>query len=243
MTANPLKRPGTYLDDSPERVLYEERHSATGLPVLATFWSGVGLALLGVLLALTGGSPAFSVVAVMGAIVAAFAALFFVALRPIGIRITTRRVTVGALAFADGRDVAGTRRDGTVPSRRWVYSCGWEGVRSIVIATGGGEAKRLLTEANGGIRPYATGLLADRPSTPLGLLVVPGARTVLAVRVDPACAEYPRARQRKGRRYTESPVLGVPTRHPEKLRQALASFPAAARITDEIAYTAEPRPY
>ena len=240
MTDNPLKRPGSYVDDSPEQLLYEERHCAIGRPVTTAFWSGIGLALVGVLLAMVSGYSSFYIATIMGGVVVAYAVLFFVALRPFGIRITTKRVIVGAIAFSDGRDVAaGTRRDGTVPPRRWVYSCDWEGIRSIVIATGAGEAKRLFDESRDRTNLSSTGVVPNKWSTPLGILRVPGAPTMLAVRVDPDVAQYPRARQKRRKFWTESPVLGVPTRHPKKLRQALASFPRADSITNEITYTAK----
>lgn len=227
MADNPLKRPGTYVDTSPERLLYEERHCGSGWTTVVLFW--LGLVLIAVGLA---SSP---VVIAVGATMAICAAVYLAAVRPIGIRVTTKRVTVGALAFADGRDVAmGTRKDGTVPQRRWVYSCGWEGIRSVVIVTGRQAIKNASMEAGFATDPTGGGVVASPSSNPLGLLVLPGARTLLTIRVDPALAQYPRARQKRRHFWHESQIIGAPTRHPEKLRAALASFPTAERITAEI---------
>jgi hypothetical protein len=140
---------------------------------------------------------------------------------PIGIRLRQDGVAIGGVRWAE-RHPGKIRRKASVLNQGYqVFSCPWDGVTAVWIETGPGQLKDLRRAATYGRTP-----------TPLGNLAVPFMTAALVIRVDHAAAALPaihRARNPLAVNYSadgyHQALWAVPTRHPERLREALNSLP------------------
>jgi hypothetical protein len=140
---------------------------------------------------------------------------------PIGIRLRQDGVAIGGVRWAE-RHPGRRRRGATVLKQGYqVFSSPWDGVTWIWVETDRQRLKNLRRNATYGRKP-----------TPLGKLSVPHMTAALVIRVDLAAAALPeihRARNPLAVNYSEPGYHQnrwvVPTRHPDRLREALASLP------------------
>ena len=237
MADTPAQRPGTSIDTEPETLLYEERRSAQRWPLVVPGLLGAVLIVGGLVLAFTFRAQAFVLVWV------SFAGLVvwlttngneYFLHRRTGIRISTKRVVIGAVARLDDRDSTEGPSLGTVTRlARCAFSCDWEGVQSVTIVTDPHAIAAMRQDpANLKTQPPRRG---GKPKAAvmhkMGLLVPPHAKALLVIHVDKSVARFPEQPARKfGGVYLTWPIWVVPTRHPEELRRALASFPPAASV-------------
>jgi hypothetical protein len=140
---------------------------------------------------------------------------------PIGIRLRPDGVAIGGVRWAE-RHPGRRRRKASVLNQGYqVFSCPWDGVIWMWVETDPERLKDLRRHATYGRKP-----------TPLGNLSVPFMTAALVIRVDPAAAMVPAihpARNPLAVNYSSSGYRqdrwAVPTRHPDRLRKALASLP------------------
>lgn len=221
---NPAHEP-----DGTNSVLYQEDHCVLSAPMIAAGLVApvvvIAAAVLAVVLQVTLHSQAafWVMMAVMMA-----ALLFWIARGqllvhwwPIGIRLRQDGVAIGGVRWAE-RHPGKRRKKASVLNQGYqVFSCPWDGVTWIWVETDPEKLKTVRRNATYGRRP-----------TPLGNLSVPFMKAALIIRVDPAAADLPdihRARNPLAVNYSSSGFNQdrwvVPTRHPERLRQALATLP------------------
>lgn len=154
---------------------------------------------------------------------------------PIGIRLSQDGVAIGGVRWAE-RHPGKRRRGATVLKQGYqVFFCPWDGVTSIWVETRPMWLKFARRNATYGRKP-----------TPLGNLAVPFMTAALIIRVDPASASAPqihRARNPLAANYS-SPGYHqsgwvVPTRHPDRLQQVLASLPLPPGVVVDPATVAQ----
>ena len=235
MTDNPLKRPGTYTDTSPERVLYEEHRSAYRPSMIVQFLIGLAVLVGGIaLIAAAGG--AYGLLVVLGFVVMGNVLGDLVIHRHTGLRITTKQLSIGAVTL----DGAKTRSDGTVALGKRTVSCSWAGVRTLAIVTDPKEIRGLRAKATvrTGVRRDITQVRTPG-SLPIGLFLPVRTKAVLLINADQGVAEFPPVRQKKLITWVATDTLAVATRHPDRLRAALASYPTTERITAEVTHSAD----
>jgi hypothetical protein len=141
--------------------------------------------------------------------------------------------------LVDGRDPAlgSVNRLG-----KCAFSCDWEGIKSLTIVTDPSAIRGMrMDRAN-----LRTGARVDGVpkvvTHKLGHIVPPYAKAVLVINVDHDIARFPETRAMKNVVNLQSPTWIVPTRRPEVLRAALASFPPAESINlaDPLNYQRPP---
>jgi hypothetical protein len=153
---------------------------------------------------------------------------------PTGIRIDDTGVHIGAVHSARA-----ARRTPTVTHQNWGrFGCPWSGIGTLTVVTEPSELKRIRTSPQ-----YLT--LSNRWAKPrtatrcmLGVLTAPFMRAALLIEVDPEQASVPETRAasffpntigRPFRTRLEPQVASVwvvPTRHPDRLRQAISQLTA-----------------
>jgi hypothetical protein len=139
---------------------------------------------------------------------------------PIGIRLSPDGVAIGGVRWAERHPGRRRRKASVLNQGCQVFSCPWDGVIWMWVETDPGRLKDLRRHATYGRKP-----------TPLGNLSVPFMTAALVIRVDTAAAVLPEihpARNPLALNYSapghHQDRWAVPTRHPERLREALASL-------------------
>lgn len=156
----------------------------------------------------------------------------------VGIRIDPERIQIGGIRARERR----IRQHRWPPRKpfhaggqsRAVFSCPWEGVRSLYLLTDRDEIKHLLRDWNR-FRKETAGL-----RTPLGAMNAPFSKSILVIThnaidatSDPA--EFrPNWGQYGNIKPVQSPTWIVPTRRPEALRAALEQVPGAPAVQDTL---------
>jgi hypothetical protein len=222
----PSQQPGTHIDGEPERLLYEERRSAQRWPLVVPGVLGTVLIVIGLVLALATQAAVFAFVSFVGLLLwlVTKGNEYFLHRRT-GIRITTKRLTIGAVALVDNRDPA---LGSVTRLGKCAFSCDWEGIRALAIVTDPNTiATMRLDPAN-----LRTGVRVDSATKvithKLGHIIPPHAKAVLVINIDHDIASFPEEHARKNVVNLQSPTWIVPTRQPDALRRALASLPPAA---------------
>jgi hypothetical protein len=240
MADTPSQRPGTYADAGPDNVLYEERRSAQRLPLVVAGVLGAVLMVGGVVLAAAVQNPVF----VLGSLAGFFLWLttkgnqYFLHRRT-GIRVSTKRLTIGALGFADDGE-----SDPSQPSRavvflgRCAYSCAWEDVLSLTLVTDPGAIKAMRKDP-GNMGSPASYYQGQSITHKLGMIVPPYAKAVLVVHMSLGSGRFPNVPNGKKVTNLQSPTWAVPTRRPEELCKVLASFPPTSRFNVVVPPTSE----
>lgn len=210
-------------------VLYREDHCVLCWPMIAAGLIApvvvIAAAVLAVVLQVTLHSQAafWVMMAVMMA-----ALLFWIARGqllvhwwPIGIRLRQDAVSIGGVRWAERHPGKRHKKASVLNQGYQVFSCAWDDVTWIWVETDPEKLKALRRHATYGRKP-----------TPLGNLSVPFMTAALVIRVDHEAADVPdihRARNPLAANYSSSGYHQdrwvVPTRHPERLRQALATLP------------------
>jgi hypothetical protein len=156
---------------------------------------------------------------------------------PTGIRLDSYGIRIGGVREAEH----GTRRRGRplrVDAQRYaVFSCPWPAVRGLALITDRAKLRQLRSQA----RSYTgrPGLRLLVMYVPLGWLSAPYMRAALVVHVTPGAVAFPEFRDSGGaggapsRTGVPSPTWLVPTRHPDKLRAALARLQGTAPPVDD----------
>ena len=232
MADRPSWQSDEHSDTEPETVLYEEQRSAQRWPLVMSGLLGAFLIAIGILLTAASLALVFGVLSLLGLLLwNRTNGHEYFRYRRTGIRITTRRLAVGAVGSAADRDLAEGSALGTVDRLgKCAFSCDWEGVKSLTIVTDPSVIKAMrldLTVMSTAVR------VAGRPRVvthKLGHIVPPYARAVLVINVDPSIARFPEERAMKNVVNLQSPIWIVPTRRPDTLRKALAPFPPAVSI-------------
>jgi hypothetical protein len=236
----PSQRSDSCADTEPDRILYEERRSAQRWPLVVTGVLGAGLIVGGVVLALVFQNPVFVLASPVG---------FFFSLatkgnqyflhRRTGIRISTKRLTIGAVGLADDSEPDPSQPPRTaVLMGRLAFSCAWEDVRSLTIVTDP-SAIRAMREDSGNMGSPASYDVIASITRKLGMIVPPYAKAVLVVHMSLGSGRFPRIANGKRITNLQSPTWVVPTRRPDELCQVLASFPATARFNVVVPPTSE----
>jgi hypothetical protein len=139
---------------------------------------------------------------------------------PIGIR-PRPGAAVGGVRWAERHPGKRHRKASVLNQGYQVFSCPWDGVIWTWVET---DSERLK-----GLR---RGAAHGRRRTPLGNLSVPFMTAALVIRVDPSVATVPAIHPARSPLAVNYSSLGyqqdrwaVPTRHPDRLRKALASRP------------------
>jgi hypothetical protein len=210
---------------------YQENHVALRWPLL-TFGLYAPAAALALLIAgIAVGQPAFFWVT-LGVLMASVIAWgaggqWLPYVWPTAIRLDADGVRLGGLRWADRHPGRTRARTAVVPRQHsQVFACPWDAVLSIGVTTDRAALTAMRKHAHRGLQP-----------TPLGDLAVPFMRAALVVRVDLSRARVPAIRAAGGplwRSYNapgfDQPVWVVPTRHPERLSQALAIVPLPSGV-------------
>jgi hypothetical protein len=162
---------------------------------------------------------------------------------PISIRIDAEGIRIGGWRARERR-----QRSGRWPPRkpfhvgaqgRAVFTCPWEGVRSLYLITDHDEIKPLFKQ----FRTFQK--RSDGLRLPLGFLGVPFFKAGLVITNNPACtrsdpSEFRTNWRQYGRiRGVGSPTWMVPTRRPAELRAALQQCPLAPSVEDHLPPNAE----
>lgn len=217
---------------APSAIVYQERHSALRWPLLAC---GLGAPVAGVMVGLL-----FAVAVNRQWIIAAVALPFFAPFAisigllyrnwPTGIRIDRSTVTIGAIGSSRA-----VRRTPTVSHQAWaVFTCPLANVRSARVVTDPREIRLLKKSPQYYTLTNRWGGRLAMTHCRLGVLSAPFMRAALVLDFDAAEGTEPKVRP--ARYYTNGkggrmsvvikPAPGhtwvVPTRHPERLRRALA---------------------
>ena len=235
MADTPAQRPGTSIDTEPETLLYEERRSAQRWPLVVPGLLGPVLMVVGPVLVFVAQVGALIGVSVVGLVLwLATNSNEYAMHRRTGIRITTKRITVGAVARLDDRDPAQSPSLGSPRHlSACAFSCDWDGVQSVTIVTDPHAIAAMRMDPQN-LRTRLDRFMGQRREVvphKMGLLVPPYAKALLVIHVDKSVAHFPEQPARKfGAVYLTWPIWVVPTRHPEELRRALASFPPAASV-------------
>ncbi len=208
-------------------MFYAEDHCSLRWPVLfnGIAWPALFLIFLIVPFA-TGNLLLLNLALVAGILCAVGGSIFGLVITwPTGIRIDAEGIRIGGVRHAARRGGAGAGKLPTAGSqRRQVFSCPWNGVQNLRVVTDRGELKKLRRSSRG------------RGDLRVGILWSFWMKAALVVNVDPAAAQIPRFRPPDTQRYwfkvsrptraVPSPVWLAPTRHPERLREALTQFNA-----------------
>lgn len=148
---------------------------------------------------------------------------------PTGIRIDADGIRIGGVHRAEQHPGQGPEKKLPPVSaqRRQVFSCPWNGVQRVAVVTDRAELKKLVRSSRG-------------HNTPVGILWAYWMRAALVVNVDLAAAHVPQFRppdtqshwfrMSRYNRAVPSPVWLAPTRHPDRLREALAQVSAPGSI-------------
>jgi hypothetical protein len=162
---------------------------------------------------------------------------------PISIRIDAEGIRIGGCRAQERR-----QRSGRWPPRkpfhvgaqgRAVFTCPWEGVRSLYLITDHDEIKPLFKQ----FRTFQK--RSDGLRLPLGFLGVPFFKAGLVITNNPAFtrsdpSEFRTNWRQYGRiRGVGSPTWMVPTRRPAELRAALQQCPWAPPVEDHLPPNAE----
>ena len=221
MTDAPSQRPGTPVDTEPERLLYEERRSAQRWPLVLPAVLGTVLIVGGLVLALASQAAVFALASLVGLLLWTFTnGNEYFRYRRTGIRITTKRLTIGAVTLVDSRDPA---LGSVTRLGKCAFSCDWEGVKALAVVADPNTIATMRTRT--GARVDGVPKVVTHK---LGHMVPPYAKAVLVISVDHDIAGFPEEHARRNVVNLQSPTWIVPTRQPELLRKALASLPPAA---------------
>lgn len=160
---------------------------------------------------------------------------------PLGIRVGREAISIGGIS---GRERS--REQGKWPPRKplavgqqnkAVFTCPWDGVRSLYLVTSVREVRRVRRD----FRRFI--VKSDNKLMPLGAYrqALYFAKGALIITNDPRFVssdppEFRTSRGQYGARIhaTESPTWMVPTRNPEALRAALAQVPGAPRVQEKL---------
>ncbi len=230
MADKPLNQPGTGLGT----LLYEERRCAKSRQETYSWAIGLLIITCGFVLVIVTRDPLFGLACAVG--------LFlwiigggneYLLHRRTGIRITTDRLTVGAVARVNDHDPTGPPALGSVTRLgRCAYSCDWAGIKALTIVTDPRAIRMMrLDQGNMSTAVWTTPKKGEPRVHKLGHLVPLHAKAVLMIYVDTSIAHFPRDPHfLKNVVNIQSPTWIVPTRHPDALRKALSAFPPAASI-------------
>jgi hypothetical protein len=238
----PSQRPDPDSDSEPETLLYEERRSALRWPLVTAGALGALLVVGGIVLALLTQEPLFVLVSVVGFSLwlVTKGGQYFLH-RHTGIRITTKRITVGAVDLAaDGEQDPSRPQRAVVLLGTCAYSCDLEDLLSLTIVTDPGAIRAMRKDRGNLGSPAGAFGVTSSITRKLGMVVPPYAKAVLVIHMYLGAGHFPRIANGKKVTHLQSPTWAVPTRRPEELRRALASFPATARF-DLAAAPAAPR--
>ena len=212
-------------DTEPETVLYEEHRTAQRWPLVMSGLLGAFLIVVGILLTAASLALVFGVLSLLGLLLwNRTNGHEYFRYRRTGIRITTRRLTAGAVGSAADRDLAEGAALGTVNRLgKCAFSCDWEGVKALAVVADPNTIATMRTRT--GARVDGVPKVVTHK---LGHMVPPYAKAVLVISVDHDIAGFPEEHARRNVVNLQSPTWIVPTRQPELLRKALASLPPAA---------------
>lgn len=210
---------------------YVEHHSAVGwrLILAAVLSSAVLVASVVLITVVSVGFMSLAVISLLFSLY--YAIVLFGRARPVDIQVDAIGIRIGGISTASLHPSPQTR----LPRPRWhyrqVFACPWNGVHRVEVVADRTE-----------LRKYAKlgRITGTTPRIHLGMLTVPFMRAALVVTVDLQMAEIPRFRPPDDRRYwfktsdfikgEPSPIWVAPTRHPEKLRTALAQMNAPGLV-------------
>ncbi|QMU72477.1 hypothetical protein [Streptacidiphilus sp. P02-A3a] len=230
MTDRPLDHPGT----GPAAILYEERRCANSWQVTASWVLGLLIIICGFTLAIVTRDLLFGLISAAGILLwTSIGGNEYLLHRRTGIRITTSRLTVGAVALVDDHDPTRPPALGSVTRLgRCAYSCDWAGIKSLTIVTDPRAIRMMrLDSANLSAAVSTTPAKGQPRVHKLGHLVPPYTKAVLMIYVDTSIACFPKdPHTLKNVVNIQSPTWIVPTRHPDALRRALSTFAPAASI-------------
>ncbi len=141
---------------------------------------------------------------------------------PAGIRLDQEGVKIGGVRWAEQHPGEPPPSKATVPKQAFfVFSCPWEGVVWIWVETGKERIRIVKRHAYRGRKP-----------TPLGNLAAPFTNAVLVIRINLDEATVPKIGPARGPLSANYSAPGyhqdrwiVPTRHPQRLKAALAALP------------------
>lgn len=162
---------------------------------------------------------------------------------PTGIRIDTEQIRIGGIRHAERRARRHTRPPSKPPEiaaqRYQVFTCPRRAIRRITVLSDPADLRELRRQA----RRY--GRRSSATMVPAGFLQAPFMRGALLIYLDPHALNTQRFRPSysgSGIRAhaSPSPTWLAPTRHPAKLRAALAQLPGPWPPADDTLNPADP---
>ena len=238
MSRHAARRP-----EAPQRVIYAEDRSGLRWPlVLQGMLMPVAVAALIAAVFITDAGIWAILMAIAG-FWGMYMTLGLIRSWPISIRIDAEGIRIGGWRAQERR-----QRSGRWPPRkpfhvgaqgRAVFSCPWQGVRSLYLITDRQELKPFVKQYVRFRKRTASRL------SPLGYLVAGFMKAALVITNDPACTrsdprEFRTNWGQFGRiRAVDSPTWIVATRRPADLRAALQQCPSAPPVEDHLPPQAE----
>ena len=219
--------------------VYREDHSGARWPLAFSFVLGWALLVVFGILMNVPHLSGLGVIAAAGGILGLITAAGLQCGRSLSIRVTEDGIQIGGTNFREQRI-----RKGKWPPRKplkapahyhAVFSCPWEGVRSVYLITDKDEFRRFRRD----LKNFQKATPA--PRIPLGVFSQTWfvkARLIITHNAVDATAD-PAEFRKSWARYgdiepVESPTWMIPTRNPRALRAALEQVPKAPRVQEKL---------
>lgn len=158
---------------------------------------------------------------------------------PVGLRVDADGIRIGGVRRAERKPGRKARKKPPPPSFQGyhVFTCPWQGVRSLEVVTDRTRLRELKRESTRAPKSevHARGGIAL--GYYLGMLATPFMRAALVIEVDPAYARYPTFRVQQAlsvatsQQGTRSSTWLVPTRHADQVRGLVAQVTASPKWT------------